>query len=138
MRCRSPRFDLQSHRAAGLDNVSFLRQVADAREISRQTRLLLVPSVVEEGGPRVVREAQLSGIPVLGSPRGNVPDMLGEGGDVIEDYKNPRGVGRGHSIAAGESRAVPTTVTKRMEKRQAHGADDQRNPRRIQSGLRAR
>lgn len=73
-----------------LSNVSFLRQVADAREIYRQTRLLLVPSVVEEGGPRVVREAQLSGIPVLGSPRGNVPDMIGEGGEVIEDYENPR------------------------------------------------
>ena len=79
------------HRAlAAMPNVRFLRQQADAREIYRQTRLLLVPSVVEEGGPRVIREAQLNGIPVLGSPRGGVPEMIGNGGEIIDDYENPQ------------------------------------------------
>jgi len=76
-------------RLAGLGNVRFLRQQADARTIYRQTRLLLVPSIVEEGGPRVIREAQLNGIPVLGSPRGGVPEMVGDGGAIIDDYENP-------------------------------------------------
>lgn len=74
---------------AELGNVKFVHQLADTRAIYRQTRLLLAPSVVEEGGPRVIREAQLNGIPVLGSSRGGVPEMIGEGGVVIEEYENP-------------------------------------------------
>jgi glycosyltransferase involved in cell wall biosynthesis len=74
---------------AAFPNVRFLRQVPDTRDVYRQTRLLLVPSIVEEGGPRVIREAQLNGIPVLGSPRGGVPEMIGDGGIVVEDYENP-------------------------------------------------
>jgi glycosyltransferase involved in cell wall biosynthesis len=74
---------------AELGNVKFVRQLADTRAIYRQTRLLLVPSVVEEGGPRVIREAQLNGIPVVGSNRGGVPEMIGDGGVVISEYENP-------------------------------------------------
>jgi glycosyltransferase involved in cell wall biosynthesis len=73
---------------AKLGNVRFVRQLADMREIYAQTRILLVPSVMEEGGPRVAREAQLNRIPVLGSPRGTVPEMIGDGGRVIGDYEN--------------------------------------------------
>ncbi|HJZ97112.1 MAG TPA: glycosyltransferase, partial [Candidatus Solibacter sp.] len=71
-----------------LGNVTFLRQLPDTREIYRQSKLLLVPSVVEEGGPRVIREAQLNGIPVLGSCRGGVPEMVGAGGMVVENYED--------------------------------------------------
>lgn len=71
-------------------NVRFLRQRADVRDVYRMTRLLLVPSIVEEGGPRVVREAHLSGIPVVGSPRGALPEHLGDGGVLVEDYESPR------------------------------------------------
>jgi glycosyltransferase involved in cell wall biosynthesis len=73
---------------AKMSNVRFVRQLADMREVYANTHILLVPSVVEEGGPRVVREAQLNRIPVLGSPRGTVPEMIGGGGRVIEDYEN--------------------------------------------------
>lgn len=73
-----------------LGNVRFWRQRADVREIYKQTRLLLVPSVVEDAAPRVIRETQLSGIPVLGSPRGGIPEMIGDGGLVIEDFQNPQ------------------------------------------------
>jgi len=76
-------------RLAGFNNVRFLRQVADVREIYQKTRVLLVPSIVEEGGPRVIREAQLNGIPVLGSPRGGIPEMVGEGGHIVADYLDP-------------------------------------------------
>lgn len=71
-----------------LGNVEFLTQLADSRQIYRHTRLLLVPSIVQEGGPRVIREAQLNGIPVFGSPRGGIAEMIGEGGEIIEDYEN--------------------------------------------------
>ena len=74
---------------AKLPNVRFLRQQSDARAIYRQTRLLLVPSVVEEGGPRVIREAQLNAIPVLGSPRGGVPEIVGDGGLILRDFEEP-------------------------------------------------
>lgn len=75
---------------AALDNVKFEHQLADVRSIYQRTRLLLVPSVVEEGGPRVIREAQLNGIPVLGSKRGGVPEMVGGGGWIIDEYDNPQ------------------------------------------------
>jgi glycosyltransferase involved in cell wall biosynthesis len=71
-------------------NVTFVRQLPDPLEIYAKTRILLVPSVVEEGGPRVVREAQLNGIPVFGSPRGGVPEMVGTGGIIIADYQDAR------------------------------------------------
>jgi glycosyltransferase involved in cell wall biosynthesis len=70
-------------------NVEFVRQLADPREVYARTRLLLVPSVVEEGGPRVIREAQLNGIPVLGSPRGGVPEMIGDAGRIVAEYEVP-------------------------------------------------
>ncbi|MEM7352909.1 MAG: glycosyltransferase [Acidobacteriota bacterium] len=67
-----------------LPNVHFLEQQADMRQVYRQTRLLLVPSIVEEGGPRVAREAQLSGIPVVGSARGAIAEHTGAGGIILE------------------------------------------------------
>lgn len=73
---------------AEMGNVTFVRQLPDPLEVYAKTRILLVPSVVEEGGPRVVREAQLNGIPVLGSPRGGVPEMVGAGGIIIQDYQD--------------------------------------------------
>jgi len=74
---------------AELGNVTFVRQLPDPLEVYAKTRILLVPSVVEEGGPRVVREAQLNRIPVLGSPRGGVPEMVGHGGIIIENHQDP-------------------------------------------------
>jgi len=38
----------------------------------------------------VVLEAQLSGIPVLASDLGGLPEMVGAGGRVIEDFRNPQ------------------------------------------------
>jgi glycosyltransferase involved in cell wall biosynthesis len=73
---------------ASLGNVTFLRQVVDSRAIYRKTKLLLVPSIVEEGGPRVIREAQLNGIPVLGSCRGGVPELVGKGGLIIQNNED--------------------------------------------------
>jgi glycosyltransferase involved in cell wall biosynthesis len=72
-----------------LPNVRFLPRVADVREVYRQGWLLLVPSKLEEAAGRVVVEAQWSGIPVLASARGGLPEMVGEGGLVISDSLDP-------------------------------------------------
>jgi glycosyltransferase involved in cell wall biosynthesis len=70
-------------------NAAFLRRRADVREVYRQTDLLLAPSVGEEGAGRVVLEAQASAIPALVSPRGGLPEMIGDGGRVVADYRDP-------------------------------------------------
>jgi glycosyltransferase involved in cell wall biosynthesis len=77
-------------RLADLPNARFLPHQADIREVYRQTRTLIVPSVWSESAGRVVLEAQLSGIPVLASALGGLPEMVGEGGRVIEDFRNPQ------------------------------------------------
>jgi glycosyltransferase involved in cell wall biosynthesis len=76
-------------RLAPLPNVRFQRRVADMREVYRQTRLLLMPSKYEEPAGRVVVEAQVSGIPVVASARGGLPEMVGAGGLLVADYLDP-------------------------------------------------
>ena len=85
-----PDLEKVERQLAAFPNVRFLHQQADAREVYRRTRLLLVPSIIEEGGPRVVREAHLSGIPAIGSRRGAIREHLGDGGLIVEDDENPR------------------------------------------------
>jgi glycosyltransferase involved in cell wall biosynthesis len=58
------------------------------KAIFRQTRLLLAPSRWEEAWGRVASEAQCSGIPVVGSSRGGLPEAIGPGGTVL-DYDAP-------------------------------------------------
>ena len=84
-RLEEVRQDLARH-----PNAALLRRRADVREIYRQTGLLLAPSVGEEGAGRVVLEAQASAIPALVSPRGGLPEMIGGGGRVVADYRDPR------------------------------------------------
>lgn len=73
---------------AGAANVRFLRRVPDMRQIYRQTKLLLVPSVWEEGFGMVAVEAQSCRIPVVASARGGLPESVGTGGLLVDDYLN--------------------------------------------------
>lgn len=67
-----------------LPNVSLRGSVADMRCIYRTTRLLLVPSQWEaETWGRVASEAQVSGIPVIASDRGGLPESVGPGGFIL-------------------------------------------------------
>ena len=73
---------------ASLPNVRFQTRVADMREIYRQTRLLLAPSLWEEGFGMVAIEAQSCRIPVIASARGGLVESVGDGGLLIKDYLN--------------------------------------------------
>lgn len=70
-----------------LDNVHYLGYRDDMRDVYRNTKLLLVPSTYQEGGNRVIPEAGVNGIPVVGSDLGGIPDYIGSGGDTVSEYK---------------------------------------------------
>lgn len=71
-----------------LSNVSFMRRTHDMREVFGRTKILLAPSKWEEAWGRVASEAHCSGIPVIGSSRGGLPEAIGPGG-LILDYDAP-------------------------------------------------
>jgi glycosyltransferase involved in cell wall biosynthesis len=67
-----------------LGNVALRDRTDDMRTIYRETRILLVPSQWEdETWGRVVSEAQFSGIPVIASDRGGLPEAVGPGGIIL-------------------------------------------------------
>jgi glycosyltransferase involved in cell wall biosynthesis len=70
-------------RAKAAGNVAWHARTPDMRRHYRNARLLLVPSVWEEGWGRVVTEAQVSGIPALARARGGFPESVGPGGLLI-------------------------------------------------------
>ncbi|TCL66381.1 glycosyltransferase [Rhizobium sp. BK251] len=68
---------------AMLPNVRLIERCDDMRLIYAQTRVLLVPSQCDETWGRVVSEAQISGIPVLSSNAGGLPESAGPGGILL-------------------------------------------------------
>jgi len=78
-----------SHTLRELPNVTLMQRVADMRPVYAQTKLLLAPSVWEEGFGMVAVEAQSCGIPVIASARGGLPEAVGDGGVLIDDYLDP-------------------------------------------------
>ena len=67
-----------------LPNVLWHSHVLDSRKLYAEARIVLAPSRWDEGWGRVVTEAQLNGIPVLASNRGNLADTVGPGGIVLD------------------------------------------------------
>ena len=55
-------------------NVKFSKFITEVRKLYSQTKVLLVPSLCEEGCPRVIVEALLNGIPVIAHNIGGVPE----------------------------------------------------------------
>ncbi|MFO1058991.1 MAG: glycosyltransferase [Dongiaceae bacterium] len=70
-------------RLAPLANVRLTRATLDMRAVYARSRLLLAPSRWEEPWGRVVTEAQLSGIPVLATCSGGLPEAVGPGGILV-------------------------------------------------------
>ncbi|SCB27359.1 glycosyltransferase [Rhizobium hainanense] len=73
---------------APFENIHLKSRTSDMKTIYGRTKILLAPSKWEEAWGRVASEAQCSGIPVVGSRRGGLPEAIGKGG-IILDYEAP-------------------------------------------------
>ncbi|WP_347920271.1 glycosyltransferase [Paracoccus marcusii] len=73
---------------APFPNIRFEKRTSDMKTVYGRTKILLSPSRWEEAWGRVASEAHCSGIPVIGSRRGGLPEAIGEGG-IILDYDAP-------------------------------------------------
>ena len=64
-------------------NVTYRWRTSDMRSIYARTKVLVVPSLWEESFGRVILEAQVSGIPVIATRIGGIPEALGSGGILL-------------------------------------------------------
>ena len=69
--------------ARRLGNVEIRKPTHDPAFLFRDCRILLVPSQWAEAWARVVSEAQISGIPVIASRVGGLPESVGPGGLLV-------------------------------------------------------
>ena len=73
-----------SERVRQAKNIRWHKSRLDVRKFYGKAKLLLLPSQWEEAWGRVATEAQLSGIPVLASRIGGLPESVGPGGILVE------------------------------------------------------
>lgn len=66
-----------------LPNIDLRPRTNNMKSIYGRARILLAPSQWEEAWGRVATEAHCSGIPVLGSNRGGLPEAIGPGGITL-------------------------------------------------------
>ena len=67
-----------------LPNLRVMGNTRDPRQFLGRTRALLVPSLWPETFGRVTAEAMINGIPVLASCRGGLPEVVGQGGFLLD------------------------------------------------------
>jgi glycosyltransferase involved in cell wall biosynthesis len=77
------RFAELKERARQAGNIVLHPPTGDMRSLYSTARVLLAPSQWEEAWGRVVTEAHINGIPVLGSNRGGLPQAIGPGGLTV-------------------------------------------------------
>ena len=75
-------------RAENLQNVHHWEWCEDMRDAYAESKLVVVPSRVEESFGRVPAEAMVSGIPCVVSDRGGLPEVVGDTGEVVEDVNS--------------------------------------------------
>ena len=71
-------------------NIENLPWVSDTDSLYRQTKVLIMPSMIPEGFGRGLAEAMSRGIPCIVSDIGALPETLGSGGDVVKDYHDSK------------------------------------------------
>lgn len=71
-------------RLALLSNVTLRPPTQDMKSVYGQARIVIAPSQWEEAFGRVAVEPQFSGIPVVASARGGLPEAVGPGGILLE------------------------------------------------------
>ena len=75
-------------RAELLPNVTWRECTHEGKEIYRNAKIVMVPSLFREAWGRVVTEAHLNGLPVITSDRGGLPESVG-GGGILLDPEGP-------------------------------------------------
>jgi glycosyltransferase involved in cell wall biosynthesis len=65
---------------SGLTNLNRMANTPDPRDFYRLSRIVLIPTIWQESFGRVAVEAMASGIPVLASDCGALPETLGGAG----------------------------------------------------------
>lgn len=71
-------------RMSTLSNVTLRPPTQDMKTVYGQARIVLAPSQWEEAFGRVAVEPQFSGIPVVASARGGLPEAVGPGGILMD------------------------------------------------------
>jgi glycosyltransferase involved in cell wall biosynthesis len=71
-------------RVRALGNVLLRPATANMKSVYGRAKILLAPSRWEEAWGRVASEAQFSGIPVIASDRGGLPESVGPGGLLLD------------------------------------------------------
>lgn len=66
-------------------NGKFLRSYTDIKEIYAKTRILLIPSHVDETFSRVAYEGAANGIPIITTGKGFIRQLLGQAGIYLSD-----------------------------------------------------
>lgn len=67
----------------GLKNLNLMANTPDPRHFYKLSKIMLVPSVRSETFGRVAAEGMICGIPVIGSDRGAIPEVIGNAGVTI-------------------------------------------------------
>lgn len=67
-----------------LTNVSLIGPTSNMKAVYEKCRIILAPSRWEEAFGRIAAEAHISGIPVIGSNRGGLPEAIGPGGVTLD------------------------------------------------------
>jgi glycosyltransferase involved in cell wall biosynthesis len=69
---------------SGVRELRCMKNTPDPRDFYRVTKLLLMPSLWNESFGLVAAEAMVSGIPVLASNRGSLPEIVGDAGVLLD------------------------------------------------------
>jgi glycosyltransferase involved in cell wall biosynthesis len=81
-------YDEMCRQVAEMNNVDTLGWCDDMREAYRRAKVVVVPSRYEEPFGRVAAEPMVSGIPVVVSNRGGLPEVVGDAGEVVSDIES--------------------------------------------------
>ena len=66
----------------------FSRWTNNMRQVYSQTKLLIIPRIRPEPFGRIVVEAGANGIPSIASNKGGLPEAVGDGGILIDNFYN--------------------------------------------------
>jgi glycosyltransferase involved in cell wall biosynthesis len=72
------------NQAGALPNLTLRRRTRDMKSVYSKAKLILAPSLCEEAWGRSATEAHFSGIPVVASNKGGLPESVGPGGVLID------------------------------------------------------